>query len=155
MGANTYRRAALRAITVSAGGLLFFCSALHAADVNCSFSANGTMGLSFGTIDPSSGGPVVSSVTAGAVAEVGECKNFTMSVTADNGLNIGPSGSRRMRNAAGTSFIPYALTMPANRPMPGNGRYVPVGITGTITAADYENAMVGSHSDSVIVTVAP
>jgi len=153
MGANVYRGAVLAAITEIAAILLFFSSAAQAAGSNCSFSANGTMTLSFGPLDPSSGATVVRSITAGAVAEVGDCKNFTMTVTADSGLYA--SGTRRMRNPAGTSYIPYALAMPPDQPMPGNSTFVPVGITGTITGTAYENAMVGDHSDTVIVTVAP
>lgn len=152
MGVSIYRAAVLAAILVIAAALLLFSRPAQAAGNNCFFRADGTMILSFGVVDPSSAGPIVRGVTPGAVAEVGDCKNFTMRITADLGQN-NSGGTRRMRNAAGTSFIPYALTLPADQPMPGNGTYVPVGITGTITAGDYENARAGDHSDTVIVTV--
>lgn len=152
MGVSIYRGAVLAAILVIAAILTFFSAPAQAAGSNCSFRADGTMLLAFGTVDPSSAGPIVRSVTPGAVAEIGDCKNFTMRVTADMGL-YSSGGIRRMRNAAGTSFIPYALALPADQPMPGNGTYVPVGITGTITAPDYENARAGDHNDTVIVTV--
>jgi hypothetical protein len=153
MGVSIYRGAVLAAILVIAGILALFSAPAQAAGGNCFFRTDGTMLLAFGTVDPSSAGPIVRSVTPGAVAEIGDCKNFTMKVTADMGSNSGGSGVRRMRNAAGTSFIPYALALPADQPMPGNGTYVPVGITGTITAPDYENAAAGDHSDTVVVYV--
>jgi hypothetical protein len=95
---------------------------------------------------------VVGSITAGQVARIGDCRNVTMSVTADQGQNF--SGGRRLARAGG-GFIAYSLTLPAGQPAPGNNQYVPLVITGIIAPAAFQNAVAGVYSDRVVITVSP
>jgi len=72
-------------------------------------------------------------------------------MAATNGSNF--SGSRRMTN--GTGFIPYSLTLPANRAGPGTGTWRRFTLTGTVLGASYTNAPAGSYSDTVTISVNP
>lgn len=119
---------------------------------SCEFRTVGTITLPFGNINPSASTNVVASITPGQMAEIGRCKDVTMSVTADQGQNF--SGGRRMARAGG-GFIAYSLTLPAGQAAPGNGQYVPLVITGIIAPAAYQNAVAGFYSDSVVITVSP
>lgn len=136
---------------------LFASSFAWANGGNCLFQAKG-LTLSFGALNPSSGANVtvaMSPSTANA-NKAGDCQptNNTMTLSADNGLNF--SGSRRLKNDASADFIRYSLTgVPVTLPRPGNGTYTSFAISGTILATDYQDARVGSYSDTVIITVSP
>ena len=145
------RRSAIAVLAMAA--CLVPCHPAWANNGACMFRVVGTMTLAFGSIDPSSAANVVASITPATVAQIGDCKSVTMSITADNGQNF--SGGRRMAKAGGTDFIPYSLTLPPNQAAPGNNRYVGLVITGTITPAAFQNAGAGDYSDSVIITVSP
>ncbi|HZY19762.1 MAG TPA: spore coat protein U domain-containing protein [Ramlibacter sp.] len=146
------RRAAITHVAVAAA-LLLASAGAEARNGTCLFRTNGTMTMGFGTINPSATTNVVASITTGNVAQIGDCRGVTMAVTADDGSNF--SGSRRMANAARTDFIPYALTLPANRTGPGNNNYVDLVITGTVTPAGFQNARAGAYTDRVVITVSP
>ncbi len=59
-----------------------------------------------------------------------------------------------MQNTVNTAeFLPYAITYPViavNR-----GATTTITITATISAVDYQNAWVGSYSDTVTITINP
>ena len=147
------RRRPLLARCAATVAVLLACTSAQAVNGNCEFRVVGTMSMSFGTIDPSSTTAAIATITPGQVAQIGSCRNVTMSVTADQGRNF--SGSRRLALGAGAAFIPYSLTLPANRPGPGNNNWVDLEITGTIAPADFQNAPAGVYSDSVVITVSP
>lgn len=149
---RAHRRPVLAQLALALG-LLLSCGFAQANNGTCLFAARGTMTLGFGTIDPSSTTNAVATLTPGAVAQIGDCKGVTMTVTADNGSNY--NGSRQLADAARANFIAYSLTLPAPQPGPGNNRYVPLVITGTITPASFQNAPAGAYSDSVVITVSP
>jgi spore coat protein U-like protein len=125
-----------------------------AADGSCTFRGGGAA-LGFATLDPSAAATVTVPITLGTL-EVGDCnpKNQTLTITADNGENFG-AGSRRMANGSG-SYIAYSLSgLPLTANRPGNNAYATFTFNGTVLGTAYENAMAGSYSDRVIISVTP
>ena len=124
-------------------------------DLICGFQAKG-LSMSFGALDPSSNLTVTVPVSASApnANRAGDCQSVTMTISGDNGLNF--SGSRRLRNAAGTDFIPYDLVgIPLSSAAPGNNAYSGFTFNGTVTGNAYSNASAGSYSDTVVISVTP
>lgn len=128
----------------------------HGGDKVCGFQAAG-LSMSFGTLNPSSGVDVTTAVSASSLNadKAGDCiSSVTMKIDGDNGLNF--SGSRRLKNAAGTDFIPYSLSgLPQSSPGPGNNKYQTFTFNGIILGSAYANASAGSYSDTVIISVTP
>ena len=124
-------------------------------DLLCGFQARG-LSMSFGTLDPSSNLTVTVPVSASTLNAntAGDCQLVTMTISGDNGLNF--SGSRRLRNAAGTDFIPYDLVgIPLSSAAPGNNRYPVFTFNGTVTGNAYADASAGSYSDTIVISVTP
>lgn len=120
----------------------------------CKFTA-GTPTLDFGTIDPS--GTAAIPGTASAVSY--KCTKGTAAtgVTADNGLNF--SATKRMKGPGAADFIPYTLTITGGTATGdgfGTGSTTdPVNITGSIAAADYQNASAGAYTDTIVLSINP
>lgn len=118
----------------------------------CTFDSTGTVGLNFGTVDPSLGGVI----TATATVMVGDCPSGrTMLVTVDDGQRM----NRTMIRDGGSEVIPYSLSVPSFSPStaagPGVGAYKPARFTGTLQPGAYMDAMAGTYRDVLIVTVTP
>jgi spore coat protein U-like protein len=115
---------------------------------NCLFRTSGTVGLSF-TLNPSVGGTVNST----ASVEIGDCNGSqTMVVTVDQGLR----GNRTMERVSGTETIQYsigAVTIQGGAAGPGNNVYKIANFTGTVLPAAYLNAVAGTYSDRLVVTL--
>ena len=128
----------------------------YSGDKICGFQAKG-LSINFGTLNPSTGADVTTAVSASTLNadKAGDCvSSVTMKIDGDNGLNF--SGSRRLKNAAGTDFIPYSLAgLPQSSPGPGNNRYQTFTFNGIILGSAYANASAGSYSDTVIISVTP
>lgn len=141
----------LTAVFIALG---FACPLAEARDLLCEFRGSGAA-LAFGALDPSLATTVTVPVTLGTLT-VGDCTpgGQTMTIAADNGLNFG-NGSRRLFNGA-DSFIPYSINgLPLTLPRPGNNTYVTFSFSGTVQGTAYENARVGLHQDTVILSVTP
>ena len=116
--------------------------------------------LDFGTIDPSGGSNATAS-TAFAM----KCTKGTISTAAsdDGGLNF--SGTKRMRHSVtATAFLPYAIAYSGAIGFTGQGFGVAalaqtVTVSGTVTAAQFQNALVTlagqAYIDTVTITVNP
>jgi spore coat protein U-like protein len=114
--------------------------------------------LDFGIIDPSDSADHLASITF-----VMKCTNGTTSTAAteNNGSNF--SGTKRMLHTNGTAYLAYAISGYANDTgLAGTGfggATRTVTINGTITQAQYQNALAttGSdmYTDTVIITVNP
>lgn len=118
----------------------------------CAFDSTGTVGLNFGTVDPSIGGIL----TATATVMVGDCPSGqTMVVTVDDGQRM----NRTMIRDGGSEVIPYSLSAasfsPSTAAGPGVGAYKPARFTGTLQPSAYMDAMAGTYRDILIVTVTP
>lgn len=124
-------------------------------DLLCGFQAKG-LSMSFGALDPSSNLTVTVPVSASTfnANTAGDCQLVTMTISGNDGLNF--SGSRRLKNAAGTDFIPYSLVgLPLNSAAPGNSRYPVFTFNGVVAGNAYANASAGSYSDTVVISVNP
>ena len=128
----------------------------YGGDRVCGFQASG-LSMSFGTLNPSSGADVTTAVSAASLNadKAGDClTSVTMKIDGDNGLNF--NGSRRLKNAAGTDFIPYSLAgLPLSSPGPGDRKYQSFTFNGIVLGSAYANAAAGSYSDTVIISVTP
>lgn len=136
--------------------LLAMAAPVMAKDLTCSFRAKG-LTMSFGALDPSSGlnaSAVVSPATLTADS-AGDCdKAVTMTIDADGGSNY--SGSRRLRGASGSDFIPYTLVgLPISVAGPGNAKYTQFTFSGVILWTSYADAPAGNYSDTVMISVTP
>jgi spore coat protein U-like protein len=127
-----------------------------AKDRLCQFQARG-LSMSFGSLDPSSGSNATAVMSAATLNadKAGDCdRPVTMVIDGDGGQNY--SGSRRLRNATGTNFIPYTLVgLPITSSGPGNNVYAPFTFSGQILWSSYANAPAGTYSDTVMISVTP
>ena len=117
--------------------------------------------LDFGTIDPSGSGNVTASTSFAM-----KCTKSTVSTAAtdDGGLHFS-GGVKRMRHSVtATAFLPYAVTYGGDVGFTGQGfgagaAAQTVTVSGTVTSAQYQNALMTVagqlYSDTVIITVNP
>lgn len=121
---------------------------------NCRFQAGSGTLLDFGAINPSSGSNATASVTL-VIKCTGSAATATYNISAGNGLyNTGPA-QRRMRHATTlTEFLPYSLNDPLSATIPKNV-VTNVVLSGTITPAQFGNALAGAFADSVVLTLLP
>lgn len=121
---------------------------------NCVFRKPGSATLAFGNIDPSSG----SNATAAASLTIrcgGASPQVSYALTHDSGLYETAVNANRMKHATLNEYIPYSFALtPSSGTMPKKTDQV-ISITGTITPANFQNAMMGAYSDTVLVTVNP
>ena len=119
---------------------------------NCSFTTT-TGTLNFPAIDPSS-----SSNVSGSVLLTFSCNGsgnpVVYSITSDDGLHKLGTGQPQMANTGATAFLAYALNTPISGSTPKNTS-TNVTITGTITPAQFQNALATSYADTVVLTVSP
>ncbi len=116
----------------------------------CRFSS-GTSTLSFGTLDQNSSGDA----TATGNTQFWCTRNATYTVSGNNGLYF--DTNRRMRHATETSeYIPYSLGFtPASGTGTGKTSPITLSLTGTITNANYVNAIAGNFADTVVLSITP
>ena len=117
--------------------------------------------LNFGTIDPSG----VANVTATATFSM-KCTNGTTSTAAtDNGGLHLSGGSKRMQHSVtAAAFLPYSIAYAGDSGFAGAGFSAgaasqTVTVTGTVTPANFNNALVTTagqlYADTVTITVNP
>jgi spore coat protein U-like protein len=116
--------------------------------------------LDFGTIDPSGNSNVTASVSFAM-----KCTKGTISTAASDNGGLNFSGTKRMKHSVtATAFLPYAIVYGGAVGFTGQGFGVAalaqtVTVTGTVTPAQYQNALVTTagqvYSDTVTITVNP
>jgi spore coat protein U-like protein len=119
---------------------------------NCRFST-ATTNLAIG-INPASTAPAMASTTlslrctgSGAVA--------VWSLANDNGLHgSGPASLRMQHQAQATQYLPYGLSYAASGSVAKNV-WQDIAVTASVQPADFANAVAGSYSDSVTLTLLP
>ena len=138
----------------AAGGYSLAIGATVLSASNCKFQGAAGSTLAFGSINPSSGANALASVTL-VIRCAGSAATAVYSVTANDGLySTGPE-QRRMRNTVTlTEFLPYGLTSPVSGTVPKNVD-TNVVISGTITPAQFQSAIAGNFTDTVVLTLAP
>jgi len=115
-----------------------------AAAQSCAFTSVGSA-INFPTLDPS----VSATLTAFMDIQV---RCIPASLTTTWGFS-GANGSAplRMKHASQNAYIPYTIATTSL----GGGSTTTWRITGTVLAANYQNALVGSYSDILSATVLP
>jgi hypothetical protein len=123
---------------------------------NCRFSgATSSAALNFGNLDPAN--PVDRTVNTTVNFRCnGGSRNATFFISDDDGLYETGLNANRMRHATlVTEFIPYTFTLnPITGTVPRNTLQT-LTITGTVNGTDYQNAIPGLYSDTVVLTIVP
>jgi hypothetical protein len=133
-------RLPLRSLLFAA--LLAVCTSAHG---DCSFASAGTA-INFPPLDPS----VSATLTAFMDIQV---KCTPASVVPTWGFS-GANGDTplRMKHATQNAYVPYTVAVTS---LGGGGSTKTWRITGTVLAANYQNALVGSYTDILSATVLP
>jgi len=120
----------------------------------CRFTDAGPSVMAFGAIDPSSTSAVVASLST-TFRCTGSDPVAAYLVSSDDGLNEAGAGQPRMQHTVTAgSYLPYTLDLPQSSSAPRNVVQT-LTITGTIPPADFSNALVGTYSDTVVLTIQP
>jgi hypothetical protein len=123
---------------------------------NCRFSGvTSSAALNFGNLDPAN--PVDRTVNTTVNFRCnGGSRNATFFISDDDGLYETGLNANRMRHATlVTEFIPYTFTLnPITGTVPRNTLQT-LTITGTVNGTDYQNAIPGLYSDTVVLTIVP
>ena len=133
-----------RQLAAAAVSLLLSASSTQVLAQSCSFNPSQPNTASFGTINPTLTTPRTFSITVNYKCTGGATAVFTISGANDSG-----PGAYRMQNTQQpTRFLPYSI---ATVNEPGSK----ITLNGLLVAADYQNAWVGSYTDTLTVLVLP
>jgi len=111
--------------------------------------------LNFGNLDPSNPVDVTASATF-VFKCVGSDDPATFAMIDDDGLyETGPNANRMRHATDGAAYLPYGISLnPTSGSIPRNVNQN-LTVTGTITGANYQTAIAGSYSDTVVISIAP
>ena len=131
-----------------------FVSATVLSKSNCKFNS-ATATLNFVSLNPASTGNATASTSITFICR-GSAANATYNITQNYGLyNTGPNANRMQNTTVLTQYLPYTVSLsPFTATVPKNATQT-LTITGTILATDYENAYVGSYSDTIVISLNP
>ncbi len=121
---------------------------------DCSFETSNAS-LNFGDLDPSN--PVERSVSTSIRFRCrGRDRSVTFFIDDDDGLYEEAPDANRMRHTTiPNEYLPYSFNLnPVSGTIPRR-TWQTLTITGTIRGADYENAAMGSYSDTVTISIIP
>ena len=138
----------------AAGANVVTVSATVLSKSQCKFNSN-TASLSFGNLDPAN--PVDKTVSTSITFRCGgSAPNATFSITDDDGLNeTGPDANRMRHTPITTEYLSYSLTLnPISGPVPKNTDQT-LTLTGTVKGVDYQDALAGNYSDTMVISIAP
>jgi spore coat protein U-like protein len=121
-----------------------------------------TTPMNFGNIDPS----LASNATATANIVIrcsGSNGNTAIQIARDAGQHVAANNLRMQHATAGTNFLPYSLNLAGVTWAVGlvivgniaNNSNFSFNLGGTVLPIDYQNALLGSYSDNVILTITP
>jgi hypothetical protein len=120
----------------------------------CKFNSK-TSNLNFGNLDPAN--PIDKTTSTSITFRCGgSAPNATFSITDDDGLyETGPDANRMRHTTITTEYLPYSLTLnPTSGTVPKNTDQT-LTITGKVKGVDYQDALAGSYSDTVVISIAP
>lgn len=122
---------------------------------NCTFRSK-TASLDFGSLDPAN--PIDKSVNTTIIYRCQAQGNrpITFTITDDDGLyKTGPNAPRMRHTTQPTQYLPYSLALnPTSGTVPKTTDF-PLTVTGTVRGVDYQNAAMGSYSDTVVISIDP
>ncbi len=122
---------------------------------NCTFRS-GTASLNFGNLDPAS--PIDKSVNTIITYRCQAQGNrpITFAITDDNGLyETGPNAPRMRHTTQPTEYLPYSLVLSPTSGTVPKATDFPLTVTGTVRGVDYQNAAMGTYSDTVVISIDP
>lgn len=138
----------------AAGSSPMTVSAVVLSKSNCKFSG-GAMTLDFGTLNPASSSNATASATIGFTCN-GSAPMATFAISAGNGLHSSGPGARRLRHTtAATEFIAYSISLTPTSATVPKGVAQTLTVAGTIAPGAFQNATVGTYSDTVVITLTP
>lgn len=124
---------------------------------NCRFTGINAAAstLNFGNLDPSNPVDITATTTIRFRCR-GSSRIATFFISDNDGLyETGPGANRMRHTVVLTEYLPYSLNLnPITASVPRNTNQT-LTITGTVRGVDYQNAYVGSYSDTVIITIVP
>lgn len=138
--------------SAASGSLTLSAVVLSAS--NCKFRGGSGTLLDFGTIDPSSLVAKTASVTM-IVRCNGSAGTAIFSLAANDGVHaLGPAQPRMRHVVNAAEYLAYSVVAPSGVSTP-KGVDTNVNITGVVTPAQFQNAIAGNFTDTVIVTLSP
>jgi len=120
----------------------------------CKFNSK-TSTLNFGNLDPAN--PIDKTTSTSITFRCGgSAPNATFSITDDDGLyETDPDANRMRHTTISTKYLAYSLTLnPTSGTVPKNTDQT-LTITGTVRGVDYQDALAGIYSDTVVISIAP
>lgn len=120
----------------------------------CKFKTKSAV-LDFSGLDPVAAPDVTRQTILSFVCN-GSAVQATYLITDDDGLNeSGPNGNRMLHNSVSAVYLPYSLSLnPSSDTIP-KGILQTLTVTGTVLGNDYRNALVGTYTDTVTLTITP
>lgn len=132
------------------GGHTIAVSAIVLSKNSCTFStASSSISL---VIDPSSG-----AMASGAGSVTFRCTGSSATAiwaTSDDGGLFNAAGKRMRHATSPTDFLPYSLSYTATGSAPKNVTQT-ITVTASVAPADFQNALAGNYSDTVVLSIAP
>ena len=120
----------------------------------CKFNtANAT--LNFGALDPGSSTDATQSTSVQFVCN-GSAPLATFALATNDGLYSTGPGAYRMRHASVTTeYLPYTLSLSPTTGTVPKGANQTLTIAGAVSALDFQPALAGNYSDTVVITLNP
>jgi spore coat protein U-like protein len=129
-------------------------SAVVLSASNCKFRPGSGTLLDFGAIDPSSLTNKTANVTL-VIRCQGSADPASFVITAGDGnYSTGPGQPRMRHTVNAAEYLGYSLNTPISGTIP-KGVDSNVVVTGTVTPAQFQNALAGSFNDTVQLTLSP
>lgn len=140
--------------TLAGDGVGVSVNATLLSKSNCKFQGSSTPALAFGNINPASNTPATASASL-TIRCGGAAPIATYTLNHDSGLyGTGPN-AKRMKHATLNAYLPYTFTLtPASGSVAKNTNLT-ITVAGTVSPTSFQDAVVGSYSDTVVVTLNP
>lgn len=121
---------------------------------NCKFRGAKSVALAFGNIDPAS----VSAATASTglvIRCAGSAGMASYALTLDGGLYGTGPGALRMKHASLNVFLPYSVSVTPSSGSVAKNVDLDITVSGSVAAADFQNATMGGYADTLVITLNP
>jgi hypothetical protein len=121
---------------------------------NCKITTGAPISLDFPDIDPSQPGPYTATTTV-RIKCGGSAPMATYSASTSVGAHPDARVRRMQNTSAPSEFLPYTISLSPATDTIAKNTPQDIVVTGTVTQSQYQNAYLGSYSDTVTLSVAP